>query len=109
MIRSLRASTKCERERRHKVRFMCASPSIGEGTKRRSIRREIARSVIVTMSGERRTHKVVLSRTTALFALSLTFPLDHFFFFLRGNQRASQEVSNGIVSCRDGSVSCREG
>lgn len=29
------------------------------------------------------THKMGLSRTTALFALSLTFPLDHFFFLLR--------------------------
>ena len=29
------------------------------------------------------THKVGLSRTVALLALSLTFPLDHFFFFLR--------------------------
>lgn len=30
------------------------------------------------------TYKMGLSRTTALLALSLTFPLDHFFFLLRG-------------------------
>jgi hypothetical protein len=33
---------------------------------------------------ERYTHKIGLSRTTALFALSFTFPFDHFFFLLHG-------------------------
>ncbi len=33
--------------------------------------------------GKDGTHKIGLSRTTALLDLSLTFPLDHFFFLLR--------------------------
>ncbi len=32
---------------------------------------------------EKETYKIGLSRTTALLALSLTFPLDHFFFLLQ--------------------------